>query len=147
MSDLETPQGVKEFNLCALSILGKLWEEFPRPLDFYTTHPNGVRATADRASEGTPFGEALFSSSELFVQTMNWLLVEEFLRTERNGRGQYLGVSLTTKGFTVLNEAPRSLQGGTKERPLGTIIREAVAAHAADVASKLFWTCITGHRH
>jgi len=137
MPALGTPEGVKEFNMWALSILGKLWEEFPRPLDFYITFPSGVRVTSDRTREGMPLGDGLFSNSDLFIPTMDWLTAEGFVRAEGNGAGQYAQVSLTAKGFTVLNETPRSVKGVTQKKSLGALIGEAIAARAVDTMSKL----------
>jgi hypothetical protein len=141
MSDtkLEVPEGVKAFNFWTIMIMARLWEEFPRP-QFFDASREVINVTSDHRNAGVPITSAELPPAQLFGPTMDWLLSEGFITGKTNGVGQYARVSLTTKGFSVLNEVPRSVSpkvAGETAKSLGTLIREAAVKHAVDSAGNL----------
>lgn len=68
--ELEIPEGVKAFNFWTLAIMGRLWEEFPRPLYFNST-PTVVSVTNDYRLAGVPFGLKGAEQVQLFANTLN----------------------------------------------------------------------------
>ena len=119
--------------------MGRLWDEFPQPQEFYCT-PGTVAVTGDRTAAGTKFGPEGAVQVELFMNTMNWLIDEHFLRAKMGGGGMFSTVSLTQKGFSVLSEVPRAVAGkadsGT-QKPLGALIREATVSSTVGVLAGL----------
>lgn len=66
--------------------------------------------------------------------TLNWLLAEEYARGIANAAGAFAAVSLTSKGFSVLNQVPNSLAielESAAEKPLGTLMKEATVLAVA----------------
>jgi hypothetical protein len=137
--ELETPTGVEGFNLWTLWIMARLWEEFPHPQYFNCT-PIAVSVTSDHRLAGTQIGPQGQEQIPLFVHTMDWLMAEGFVRGKGNGVGGFVGVSLTTRGFSVLNEVPHSVAAKAESataKPLGAIMREAVVSHGVGIAAGL----------
>ena len=125
---LDVPEGVQAFNLWTILIMARLWDEFPRPQHFIT-RPSVVMASGDPLVVGEPFGPE--AQVQIFKDTINWLLAENFVRGVANAAGAYGNISLTTRGFSVLNEVPRSLSSpAAPQKPLGALMREAGVSHA-----------------
>lgn len=137
--DIEVPEGVQAFNLWTLCIMARLWEEFPRPQWFNST-PRSIQVTSDSQAAGVPIGPEGPEQVPLFAHTLNWLIDEGFATGKGNAAGAFAYVRLTTKGFSVLNQVPRSIStkaASAANKPLGALIREAAAKHAVDAAATL----------
>jgi hypothetical protein len=106
MADIEVPQGVQSFNLWTLHIMGRLWDEFPVP-QYFHNNPRTVFVTSNAAVAGHQIGPD--GQVELFQHTLNWLIQEGFAKGTPHASGNFATVSLTTKGFSVLNQMPCSL--------------------------------------
>jgi hypothetical protein len=135
--ELDVPEKVQMFNFCAISVMARLWVEFPQKHFFACGH-DAVGVTIDQTAAPTSFGP----SDPLFVQqfcpTMDWLISERFLTGKTNGAGHYALVTLTQKGFSVLNEVPRSVATApTPNKSLGALMREAVVSQAVRSAPAL----------
>jgi hypothetical protein len=139
---LDVPAGVQDFNFWAILIMARLWEEFPRP-QYFIARPSVVTVTSDSALAGEKFGPE--GQIQAFRDTMNWLLAEGFLRGMDNAAGAYAAVSLTTRGFTVLNQVPHSIDSppATPQKPLGALMREAGVSHGVGVIAALVQTMLT----
>jgi hypothetical protein len=135
---LDVPEGVKAFNFWTIWIMARLWEEFPRP-QFFNASREVIYATSDQRHAGVQISSADLPPAQLFGPTLDWLLSEGFVKGKANGAGMYAMVGLTTKGFSVLNQVPRSISPKPSEpdKPLGALIRKAVADHAVDAAATL----------
>jgi len=86
MAELEIPEGVQAFNFWTIIIMGRLWDEFPRPQSFHTGYgtPPAVHVTGDTAREGTAIGPTGSDQTEIFVHTLAWLLAERFVSGKVN---------------------------------------------------------------
>jgi len=138
MAELEIPEGVQAFNFWTIIIMGRLWDEFPRPQSFHTGYgtPPAVHVTGDTAREGTAIGPTGSDQTEIFVHTLAWLLAERFVSGKVNdGRNHFNNITLTTRGFTVLNQIPHSVAPPGK--PLGTQMREAAGTQLAGAAARI----------
>jgi hypothetical protein len=134
---IEIPEGVQQFNFWTISIMARLWEEFPRPLHFYPTRTS-VHVTRDSTEAGEPFGPE--GQAQIFKNTITWLIEEGFLRGVANAAAGSYGVSLTTRGFSVLNEVPHSVatqQSAPPQKPLGAQMREAAVSQGVAAISSL----------
>jgi hypothetical protein len=112
MTELDVPEGVQAFNFWTLLIMARLWEEFPRPQFFYINPSTvfTVFVSRDQTVAGTQLGPNEPPQAQLFFDTMNWLLVEGFVNgNAKDVVGGFTEVTLTTKGFSVLNQVPRSV--------------------------------------
>lgn len=78
-----------EFNKLSAKIFSRLYDSFPI----------GVELTEN------DFPDFNFSS-DLFRSTITFYEDEKFLRYKKDYYGGYIGVVLTSKGFSVLNAAP-----------------------------------------
>ena len=137
--EIEVPESVQAFNFWTLLIMARLWDEFPRPLWFNST-PIAVHVTSDRNTKGDPIGPEGSEQVELFTHTLSWLIREGFATgVPLAAAGAFTNVRLTTKGFTILNQVPRSIDSGagTPDKQLGTLFREAAARHGPDIAATL----------
>jgi hypothetical protein len=137
--EIEVPEGVQAFNFWTLLIMARLWDEFPRP-QYFNSSPSAVRVTSDPRTSGDPIGPDGSEQVQLFTHTLNWLIGEGFATGMANAAGAFANVKLTTRGFAVLNQVPRSISPKTAseaDRPLGALIREAAAKHTVDVAATL----------
>jgi hypothetical protein len=136
--DLEVPESVQAFNFWTLWIMARLWAEFPVPQDF-DTQRDAIAFKADAAREGREMGSNELPPVQLFAHTMNWLLAEGFVRGKGALNGTYALVSLTTKGFSVLNEVPRSIAAKPEQtdKPLGSLMREAAVSKGVGLAAEL----------
>jgi hypothetical protein len=135
--ELETPAGVEAFNLWTLWIMARLWEEFPRPQYFHNPTPDSVSVTSDHQVAGNPIGPKGHEQVQLFRYTLTWLIDEGFARGLAKASGDFAGVSLTTRGFSVLNQVPQSVAARPElaaQKPLGALMREAVVSHGVGTA-------------
>jgi hypothetical protein len=143
MAEIDVPDGVQAFNFWTLLIMARLWEEFPRPQFFYINSGTvfTVLVSRDQTVAGAQIGPDGRPQVELFFDTMNWLLAEGFVNgNAQNVLGGFTEVTLTTKGFSVLNQIPRSVAsrpGAATEKSLGAQIREAAISHTASAAAGL----------
>lgn len=131
--ELEVPEGVQAFNFWTLAIMGRLWEEFPRLL-YFNSSPRGVSVTNDHRVAGVPFGLTGPDQVQLFTNTLSWLLAEEYARGTANAAGAFAAVTLTAKGFSILNQVPNSVATKPEiaaEKPLGTLMKEAAVSAVA----------------
>ncbi len=140
---LDVPEGVQAFNFWTISVMSRLWDEFPRPMHF-VTNTVVVMASADPSVAGEPFGPS--GQVQIFKDTMNWLIAENFLRATVNPAGAYAKVSLTTRGFSVLEEVPRAIASPqvATDKPLGTLMREASINQGAAVIAGLIKIMLGG---
>lgn len=143
MAELDVPEGVQAFNFWTILIMARLWEEFPRPQFFYinSNMASTVLVTRDRTLASTQIGPDGSPQAQLFFDTMNWLLVEGFVNgNTQDVLGGFTNVTLTTKGFSVLNQVPHAVvskPGAAAEKSLGAQIREAAVSHATGMATAL----------
>lgn len=137
--ELEIPESVQAFNFWAIWIMSRLWDEFPVPQHF--DPPRDIIAFKHEAArDGRPIGDNDLPPVQLIAPTMDWLLAEGFVTGKSNGAGLYANVSLTTRGFSVLNLVPRSVApkpDSPPEKPLGSLMREAVITRGVAVAASL----------
>jgi hypothetical protein len=137
--DIEVPEGVQAFNLWTLLIMARMWEEFPRP-QWFNSNPKAVQVTRNPSIAGGPIGLEGPEQVALFTHTLNWLIDEGFASGTGNAAGAFAYVRLTTKGFSVLNQVPRSLglkAASGSDKPLGALIREAAVKHTVEAAATL----------
>jgi hypothetical protein len=122
MAEIDVPEGAQAFNFWTLLVMARLWEEFPRP-QFFHINPGTVFVTRDQTVAGTQIGPNGSPQAQLFFDTMNWLLVEGFVNgNAKDVLGGFTEVTLTTKGFSILNQVPRSVApkpGAAPEKSLG----------------------------
>lgn len=113
---MSEPENIKAFNFLTLFIFTKIYEEFPRKIDF-----NGRRIIIEAAFDyGAKSDEASYMA--LFSDTINWLEAEGFITVQAKTFGSdYIGVTLTLRGLTVLGYLPSSLDSEGKS----TIIESA----------------------
>ena len=114
----DDPENIKAFNYIVLSVLTKLYGEFPKPIEI-----RGLRFVLETVlKKGPEAAEAKFS--HLFNPTMMWLRQEGFIIFESNSdRDVFVGVTLTLRGLTILGFVPNSLFG-----PKETVFRRAKRA-------------------
>ncbi len=135
--NIEVPEGVQAFNLWTLLIMARIWEEFPRP-QWFNSNPKAVHVTSNPSIAGVPIGLEGPEQVALFTHTLNWLIDEGFASGTGNAAGAFAYVRLTTKGFSVLNQIPRSLSAASDtDKSLGTLIREAAVKHTVEAAATL----------
>jgi hypothetical protein len=142
---LDVPAGVQAFNFWTILVMARLWEEFPRRQHFFA-RPSVVMVTSDSTLAGEKFGPE--GQVQLFKDTMDWLLDEGFLRGSAHAAAStYADISLTTRGFTVLNEVPHSIGSppATPQKPLGALMREAGVSHGVGAIAALVQTMLTPH--
>lgn len=116
---------IEKFNKCAAEIFSLLYEHFPIPNDInLTDYPH-----YDNQENNT-----------IFFATIDFLNEENFIRYQKKVYGGYLGVVLTSKGFTVLNSPlPKAITGNKtigsklkdivktgKDESIKILIREAI---------------------
>ena len=109
------PDNIKAFNYIVLSVLTKLYGEFPNPIEI-----KGLRFVIETVlDKGSDAVETKYSF--LFSPTMMWLKQEGFITFESEiNRDKFAGVALTLRGLTVHGFVPRSLFG-----PQETIFQRA----------------------
>lgn len=147
MAELEVPEGVQAFNFWTIWIMARLWEEFPRPQSFDASREI-IYASNDARNAGTPINPKDFPPTQLLRPTIDWLLSEGFIRGQASGHGQYANVALTTKGFSVLNQVPRSVASKAIEsKPLGVLMREALVDHAVGTVAGLIQSMLKPEGH
>jgi len=142
--ELEVPEGVQAFNLWTLCIMARMWEEFPRP-QFFHSNLRAVQVSSDPQTAGVAIGPEGPGQVPLFTHTLNWLIDEGFAAGKPNAAGAFAYVRLTTKGFSVLNQVPRSISPkavSEPNKPLGALIREAATKHAVDAGASLIQSLI-----
>jgi hypothetical protein len=139
VAELEVPEGVQAFNFWTISIMARLWEEFPRP-QFFSLRKSDIGVSRNYSEVGAPIGPTGPDQVELFRHTMNWLESEGFVSSGADGQWASNSVRLTVKGFSVLNEIPRSIASkpdGATGKSLGNLMRETVVKEAFSVAGRL----------
>ena len=134
---LEVPEGVEAFNLWTLTIMARLWEEFPRPQYFHISHTT-VLVTSVNTVEGKPIGPEGPQQVRYFGDTLHWLMAEGFARGTARASGDFAAVSLSHKGLSILDEVPRSVDVKAQTAPakkLGELMKEtAVTQGGAAIA-------------
>lgn len=107
-------------NAWTAAILGALYEEWPRRLDFNAMD-------LETTTGATPKHE----SEELFDDLLQWLEDNGFIRSsdQEAPEGNIYGVALTERGHSILGGTPASL-----DRPLGTKLAEVATAAGAEVS-------------
>jgi hypothetical protein len=146
---LETPSGVEAFNQWTIWVMARLWDNFPNPQHFNCS-PVAVTVTGDPGLAGEQFGPDGAEQVPLFRHTMNWLIAEGFLRGKANGFGTYAGISLTSMGFSVLNEVPRAVAEKSEPaaaKTLGVLMREAVVSQTVAIAGGLIQVMLHPSSH
>lgn len=111
----DKPDNIKAFNYIVLSVLTKLYSEFPQPTDI-----KGLRFVIEAViTKGAEAAETRFAF--LFSPTMMWLKEEGFIKFEKKvNHDEFKSVTLTLRGLTVLGYVPKSLFG-----PKKTLIQRA----------------------
>lgn len=89
---------MEKFNKCAAEIFSLLYETFPIGADIEINSFPQYNNPED---------------IEIFFASIDFLDSEGFLKCREKVYGGYLGVVLTSKGFTVLNSTPEAI--GSKE--------------------------------
>lgn len=131
VEELEVPEGVKEFNFWTILLMARLWDQFPRPQWFYS-RANVVLVTGDPSAAGTELGP--HGQVQRFADTLLWLMDEGFVRGTADAAGGFRAASLTTRGFSVLNQVPNLLASDSitpSKKSLGDLIREAAVQQSA----------------
>jgi hypothetical protein len=144
---LDIPEGVKAFNFWTILIMAKLWEEFPRPQWFHS-RLGAVLVTGDLSSAGTSIGPE--GQVQRFADTLLWLIDEGFARGLADAAGGFRAVSLTTRGFSVLNQAPLAIaekRDGAPDKPLGTLMREAIVSQGVGTLATLIQRMVLPSGH
>jgi hypothetical protein len=141
---LDIPDNVLAFNFWTLWTMAQLWDSFPAPQSF-NPQRDVMAYKANLGRDGHKIGADEVPSSELLGPTIDWLLSEGFIRGKRGPAGIYEAVTLTTRGFSVLNLVPKSITQKPEDKPLGTLMREAVVQKGVDLAATLVRTMLLGH--
>lgn len=103
-------------------ILGELYDEWPRRLDFNSMDVGKATGT-----------EARWEEESLFDDTVRWLQNNGYLLVGQDGdEGNVYGVELTEKGYLLLGSKPESLS-----EPLGDKMKEAAKAGAAEAGKSV----------
>jgi hypothetical protein len=130
---LEVPEGVQAFNLWTLTIMARLWEEFPGPQYFYNSYTT-VFVTSDHTVEGKAIGPQGPQQLRFFGDTLRWLMAEGFARGTAQAPGNFAAVTLSRRGFSILDEVPRSIEPKVQtapEKKLGELYKEAAVTQGA----------------
>src|SRR5687767_14573715 len=98
------PKGVQAFNRGTVYVLGRLYAEFPEPVDFEMLRIAIELAidqhAADSAADRSP-GEAFIAKH--LSSTMRWLRSEGYIRAaSENFDGDFIAVELTEKALRAL---------------------------------------------
>jgi hypothetical protein len=139
VAELEVPEGVQAFNFWTILIMARLWEEFPHP-QFFSIGTSAIGVGRNYSEVGSPIGPTGPDQVELFRHTLTWLESEGFVSSGADGQWGSNSVRLTAKGFSVLNEIPRSIASkpeGATGKSLGILMREAVVKQAVSMAGGL----------
>jgi len=84
-------KNLKKFNELSADIFPLLYESFPVGMDIeIKNYPNYNTA----------------ENSELFFETIKFYMDEGFIKSGKQVYGSFLGLRLTSKGFSVLNASP-----------------------------------------
>lgn len=136
---LEVPEGVQAFNLWTVTVMARLWDEFPQP-QYFCSSPTVVSVTSNSRQAGTPIGPQGVEQVRYFTDTLRWLIDEGFARGMARAGGDFAGVVLSRKGFSILDEVPRALASkpeAAPEKKLGTLMREVAVTQIAALAAAL----------
>jgi hypothetical protein len=139
VDELKVPEGVQAFNFWTILIMVRLWDEFPRA-QFFSTGTSTIGVGRNYSEVGTPIGPTGPDQVELFIHTSNWLKSEGFISEDAHGPGGSYGMRLTTKGFSALNEIPRSIASKSEnasKKSLAILMREAVVQHTVSMTGEL----------
>jgi hypothetical protein len=143
MDRVEVSEGVQAFNLWTIWIVARLLEEFPQP-QLFVCGPGRVFVTGNHTLAGDAFGPTDPALVQKFCPTMDWLLAEGYVRGKSNGAGHYALVSLAERAMAVLGQPPRSIASPHgSEKPLGALIREAVASKATGAVVTALFKALT----
>ena len=107
MKNKRIHSNIDKFNKCAAEIFGLLYEQFPIP--------NNINITNFHHYDNQ-------ENSVIFFSTIDFLNEENFIRYQKKVYGGYVGVVLTSKGFTVLNSPPP--EKISKNETLGSKIKD-----------------------
>lgn len=99
-SDGGVPEGIQAFGWITLAVFERLYDAFPEKVDF-----RGIRFVLETViAHGPDSNEATWS--KYHTASISWLEREGFVVIDgHNVNGDFLGVSLTLKGFTALGYA------------------------------------------
>lgn len=109
-----TPHNVDRFNILCALLFEHLYDSFPIAIDL---DPLDLERWIE-TMEGKSAVEIDFLMSDVFVDTMQWLEAEGFIRFRTvTTQGKFSHVVLTLKGFAVLGSPPSGV-----DTEKGTII-------------------------
>jgi hypothetical protein len=129
---------IDRFNLTALKLFEKLYDEFPNPRDI-DTKELGISASPDDAE----FIEA-FKFTVYAQNAVSWLAEEGFIRYEQHESGTtFRRVRLTLKGLTVLGYIPTAVRGREKPVTLISRVKKVLAGGAEKAGTEAVRTIIT----
>jgi hypothetical protein len=138
------PENIRGFNAMTVHLLGKLYGTFPEPLDIDPLHEI-VSIAFDIAHRDLAPPETERYFARYFVDTLNWLEVEGFVRVRnRLLDGKVQGVVLTEKALRAMGRVPSSIKApGPEKRSLGELMREASVKQGVALPGELVKALLT----
>ena len=133
------PPNIERFNLTALRVFERLYDEFPGEADLETAML-GAEAAPEDLDVGYSLNYALFAD-----EVVHWLAEEGFIRISGHQSGTAItGVRLTLKGLTILGYLPSSLQGKEVSEPIITKIKRVLSSGAEKASAEAVKSVLSG---
>ncbi len=137
MSD--TPKNIERFNLTALQLFNRLYDEFPSEVTVETAML-GVEAAPEGVAAGELLNYAMFAD-----EVVHWLAEEGFVRIHGSQNGTEIHrVRLTLKGLTILGYMPTALRQKEPIEPLIKKIKRVLASGAEKASAEAVKTILGG---
>lgn len=120
---------IDRFNALVVYVLPALYDSFPNPISVET-------ASMARHAAATDLELAQLQEwDQAAASTVSWLAEEGFLRFSSRAYGNFMGVRLTMKGFTVLGHTPTSIKPNETAEPLIARLKRSVGKGAEAAAT------------
>ena len=126
--NIVSESNIEQFNEITGIVFAYLYESFPVARDLTIddfTHEN-VSDYYVRSSLHS--GLSLGGHARMVQQTIQWLVIEGYLRTKLQSSGGFRGCVLTSKGLETLNLIPDSLDSSIGEKLVTAVKEESKTA-------------------
>lgn len=132
----DTPNGMDAFNLVTLSLLNRLYDSFPRPLNLGHQDASdiGFSAIPEYAND-----EQVWEMCTMTADIVEWLAEEGFLRFEKDPNhthGVFWKVRLSLKGLAILGAIPNAVAEKAPQEPLISKIKGILKSGTQTIATE-----------